>query len=123
MISTYKYIDTLTNLADLLEKMTIELMKNQMDAYNSDVSSLSKLLMLCFPEIIISYSDPLLSDVAEDASYWSAQLERIVSTLNQSDKFNKIDVLYQETRTNLLSYIDMIKDTPLAIKEISETIE
>lgn len=120
MAGSYKFIDKLTELADVLELMTVELMKNDMEDYQKNVSVLSKLLEVCFPQIIVSYSDPLLKEVSGDAVYWSEQLGRIVESLNQNDKFNKIDVLYQETRTNLIAYIDMIKDCPLAEMQVSE---
>lgn len=120
MAETYKFIDKLTELTDLIETMTVELMSNKMDEFKDNIPKLSRLMEMCFPQIIVSYSDPLLSEVSGDAIYWSEQVGRIIEALNMDDKFIRIDVLYQETRTNLLSFMDMIKGTKLASAEISE---
>ena len=114
MNQTFRFGDKLHELIDLLEKMTGQLMMNQMDDYKDTIPELSKLMEMCFPKIIISYSDPLLKDVSEDAVYWSDQLGRIIETLKLDDKFARMDVLYQETRANLVAYYDMIKETEIA---------
>ena len=106
--------DKLQELIGLLEEMTGELMMNDMEAYQDHIPALSGLLENCFPQIILSYSDPLLADVAQDATYWSGRLGRIIDALNGQDEFGRIDVLYQETRSNLLAYYEMIKDLPIA---------
>lgn len=121
MADKYKFIDLLDELIELLETMTTHLMKNEMDKYEENISGLSRLLKMCFPQIIISYSDPALRSVAEDATYWSGQLGRIIETISADDKFAKIDVLYQETRVNLISYREMIKDTAICEELIEET--
>ena len=112
--------DTLQELIKLLENMTGQLMLNDMDRFQEQIPEMSGILETCFPTIIISYSDPLLAEVASDANYWSGQLGRIIESLNQNDKFVRIDTLYQETRTNLMAYYDMIKDTPIA-KQVLES--
>ena len=106
--------EALQELINLLEEMTGNLMLNDMNAFQDQIPELSGLLETCFPRIIISYSDPLLAEVASDATYWSGQLGQIIEALNQNDKFVRIDTLYQETRANLIAYYDMIRDTPIA---------
>ena len=120
MAETYIFIDKLTELTKLIETMTTELVSNQMDEFKDNIPKFTNLLEMCFPQIIISYSDPMLSEVASDAEYWSNQLGRIVEAMSLDDKFMRIDVLYQETHANLLAFIDMIKDTKLASAKISE---
>ncbi len=115
----YRFADKLQELIDLLEKMTGQLMMNQMDDFKDTIPELSKLMEICFPAIISSYSNVQLKDVSEDARYWSDQLGRIIEALNMDDKFNRIDVLYHETRANLITYYDMIQSTTLP----SEMIE
>ena len=114
MEKTNRFGDKLQELIELLEDMTGNMMLNAMDVYQEQIPDLSALLESCFPKIIISYSEPALSEVASDATYWSAQLGRLIEVLNKDDKFARVDVLYQETRTNLIAYLDMIKDTPIA---------
>ena len=120
MAQTYRFGDVLQELIDLLEKMTGQLMMNQMDDFKDTIPELSRLMEMSFPTIIMSYSDETLKDVAEDATYWSEQLGRIIETLNMDDKFARIDVLYQETRTNLISFLDMIRNTKLADQTVEE---
>lgn len=55
-----------------------------------------------FPKIIVSYSDEKMSDIAEEATYWPAQIERIMNTLDGEDSFAMFDVLFNETRANLI---------------------
>ena len=119
MEQTTFFGDKIKELIDLLEEMTGELMLNDMDGFQDHIAALSALLEICFPQIILSYSDPLLSEVAQDATYWSEQLGRLIDALNGKDKFVKIDVLYQETRANLIAYYEMIKDTPIASKTVT----
>ena len=123
MGETCRFGDVLQELIDLLEKMTGQLMMNQMDDFKDEITELSRLMEMSFPAIISSYADEKLKDVSADAGYWSEQLGRIIDTLNMDDKFARIDVLYQETRANLIGYYEMIKDLPLADQmiEIPET--
>lgn len=109
-----RFIDALIELTDIIETMTAELMKNGMENYSNCLPNFSKLMEMCFPQIVLSYFDPLLSEVSGDVEYWTNQFERILNILGEKDKFAIIDVLYHETRVNLLSFIEMIKDTPLA---------
>ncbi len=115
-----KYIfgDKIQELIDLLEKMTGQLMMNQMDDFKDTIPELSMLMGLCFPTIVSSYADESMKQVSDDALYWSNQLGRIVETLNKDDKFAKIDVLYQETRANLIAYYNMIKGSRIAMQEL-----
>ena len=108
----------LQDLIDLLEAMTQALMLNAMDEYQDRIPLLSSLMEVCFPAIIMAYSDPLLKEVSEDATYWSDQLGRIIEALNNDDKFARIDVLYQETRANLIAFLEMIKGSEIAAQKV-----
>ncbi len=110
----YVFGDKIQELIDLLEEMTVQLMRNDVDGFDANIPELSSLLEICIPQIIITYSDPSLKELASDATYWSEQLGRIIEALNQKDKFVRMDALYQETRTNLLGFNKMIKGTYLA---------
>lgn len=119
----YVFGEKLQELINLLEKMTSQLMMNQMDDFKDTIPELSKLMELCFPAIISSYSDVRLKDVSADARYWSDQLGRIIDTLNMDDKFARIDVLYHETRENLITYYNMIQKTTIPSEMIEDLEE
>ncbi len=110
--------EKLGDMIDLLEAMTQALMLNAMDEYQERIPLLSSLMEVCFPAIIMAYSDPMLKEVADDATYWSDQLGRIIEALNNDDKFAKIDVLYQETRANLVAFSEMIKGSEIAAQTV-----
>lgn len=61
-----------------------------------------------FPGIIKSYDIPELAEYAEEAGYWASQIQRITDTCAGEDRFLAVDVLYQETRANLIEYKDRL---------------
>lgn len=102
-------------LIDLLESMTSAMLTNLMSVYNRMLPELSDMLTYCMPLIISSYSRPELKEVAGDALYWSDQLGRIIDTLEEQDIFKIADVLYNETRENLIQYRRMIMDMEITL--------
>lgn len=78
-----------------------ELMQYRIDNFLENASELVDEMFNVFPEIIALYGDVRMSDLSDDATYWPAQLERIVNTLQSADDFAIADVLYNETLPNL----------------------
>ena len=91
-------LEELINLLDETCRYLVEMKKSDFAEGGKNV--INKCLAL-FPKIIVSYSDPRMADISEDATYWPAQLERIINVLEGGDSFAAIDVLYNETRENL----------------------
>lgn len=104
-----------SDLICILEKMVKYLLENEMSEYNDSIRDLSKLLSETIPVIISSYSRPELKEVASDAVYWSNQLAKIVEVMESKDRFKILDVLYYETRNNLISYKEMIQDLEIDV--------
>ncbi len=65
-------------------------------------------LVSSFTKIISYYTAPQMAEYAEDAAYWPSQLERILSAFNNGDDLALVDVLYSETRANLLELKDIL---------------
>lgn len=70
-------------------------------------------MMALLPAIINCYSDPKMSDVREDALYWPGQMERMIRAFENNDRFEAVDVLYNETYPNLIELRDMLKNRGL----------
>lgn len=111
----YSFSENLKNLIGLLRLLTVHLLNNEMARFNGAMQELSELLGVIFPLIISSYTKPQLQDVAADALYWSEQLGKIVGVLEEEDRFKIIDVLYYETRENLMNYQRMITERGIVI--------
>jgi len=78
------------------------LLKYDIDQYSELVRDLVNMMAKIFPAIIDCYNNPKMSDVRDDATYWPGQLQRIVDAVNGGDCFEVTDVLYNETRPNLI---------------------
>lgn len=109
------FIEGLNALISLLQVLTLDLLKNQMKHYNGLMKELSDLIGRLFPIIITSYSRAELRDYAEDALYWSNQLKTIIEVLESKDHFKIADVLYYETRENLIIYKNLLEERRIAI--------
>ncbi len=93
-----------------IEETVRNLLGYDMEGYASCAQDLSDMMMAVFPVIISTYADPRMSDVAEDAKYWPGQLERILKAFEDGDDFATADILYNETRANLIELKGMLKD-------------
>lgn len=78
--------------------------------YAASAEELARLMMEEFPKIIMYYADPRMSEYAEDAKYWPAQLERIIGSFETGDDFATADILYNETRANLIELRDILTE-------------
>ncbi len=85
-----------------IEETVRKLISYDMEGYASCAQELSDMMMAVFPVIISSYADPRMSNVAEDAKYWPGQLERVLKAFEDGDDFATADILYNETRVNLI---------------------
>ncbi|MBR6160001.1 MAG: hypothetical protein IKQ40_06825 [Lachnospiraceae bacterium] len=70
--------------------------------YPAAAEELINTLIPVFTKIVSYYAVPEMAEYAQDASYWPGQLERILNALNMGDDFALVDVLYNETRANIL---------------------
>ncbi|MBE5848660.1 MAG: hypothetical protein E7298_00650 [Lachnospiraceae bacterium] len=91
-----------------IEETIYCLLKYDMDKYPIVVQELVNMMVAVFPAIINIYSNPKMSDLRDDASYWPGQLERVVEAINGGDHFEVVDVLYSETRANLIELREVL---------------
>ena len=85
-----------------IEVTAVCLLKYDMDKYPAMAQELVNMMIAVFPVIINLYSDPRMIDVKDEAMYWPSQLERIVGAINGGDHFEVVDVIFSETRANLI---------------------
>ncbi len=91
-----------------IEEIVLELVRYDLDGYAAHVQGLVNSMVAVFPEIIAYYGDPRMTDVRDNALYWPGQLERIIKALESPDRFEAVDVLYNETYQNLVELRDML---------------
>lgn len=97
-------------IIQVLETLTIGIVENDYEEYDANLQLFAEKMMLTFPRIIEVYSRPEFKEVASDAQYWSAQLERLITGLQQRDQILFVDILYFETKENLVLFQNMIAD-------------
>ena len=95
-------MEMLNELIDLLKNVSTELLSGKLNKFEASCGQIINISMELFPKIIVSYSDPKMEDLREDATYWPMQLERVINTIQGKDIFAMYDVLYCETRANLI---------------------
>ena len=78
--------------------------------YAVAADDLANSLIAYLPNIVSFYLDPRMSDHAEDATYWPGQVDRILKAFENGDDLATADVLYNETRANLIELRDILKD-------------
>ncbi len=105
----------MNELIKKIEETVSDLFRYDMDAYVDHAQAAVDLMTDIFPRIIACYSDPRMSDHAEDAAYWPAQLNRIVDAFNGSDDMSVLDILYNETRANLIELDGILKDKGISL--------
>ena len=88
-------------------------MRYDMNRYAQQAQKTVDDMMALLPAIINCYSDPKMSDVREDALYWPGQMERMIRAFENNDRFEAVDVLYNETYPNLIELRDMLKNRGL----------
>ena len=91
-----------------IEEVVASLMRYDMEEYAKCAQKLVDDMIAILPAIINCYSDPKMEDVRQDALYWPGQLERIIRALESHDRFEAVDVLYNETSPNLMELRDML---------------
>lgn len=92
-----------------IPKVVAALMRYDMDEYAQKAQEFVDAMMANLPFIINCYSDPKMADVREDALYWPAQMERIINALESHDRYEAVDVLYNETYPNLMELKGMLE--------------
>ncbi|HKM04766.1 MAG TPA: hypothetical protein VJZ04_09330 [Lachnospiraceae bacterium] len=94
----------------LLDQYAILLMRDKKKLANNLMPEITGLLSEIIPAIVMSYELEALKHMQQDMEYWLNQISRITEAIQGKDAFLKIDVLYFETRENLILYMDMIEE-------------
>lgn len=105
-------MDKIMELADLLDRMSKEAVKGNVQTLIEMYVELKESLFVVFPIIIGMYSDERMKDLSEDAMYWPGQLERIIDAFEAHDFIDMIyiyDVLKAETYTNIIEFVGELK--------------
>jgi hypothetical protein len=102
-------------IVEVLEKLAIGILENDYEEYDYNMSEFAQKMIVTFPRIIKAYSLPEFYSVKEDGKYWSGQLERLLTVLQQKDQFLFVDTLNFETKENLILFKNMIKDMEIDI--------
>ena len=97
-----KDLRKMDELINEIEDTVISLIKYDMKTYPDMAQSLANKMMIMFPAIIDCYNNPVMQDKREDAVYWPSQLQRVIEAFDRGDSFEVMDVLYNETRANLI---------------------
>ena len=101
-------MNNMNELIKQIENVVSELMRYDMDNFSVHAQELVNNMIVVFPSIISIYSKEEMADVREDAMYWPGQLERIISALGSPDRFETVDVLYNETYMNLIELREIL---------------
>ncbi len=99
----------MNELIDKIEDSIVKLFAYDTKGFGDSAHEIINMMMALVPTIINCYNNPKMSDVREDALYWPAQLERVIKALENDDSFELVDVLYNETRPNLMELRDMLE--------------
>ncbi len=103
----------MNELIKKIEDVVTKLIKYDNEAYAEAAQSLVSDIMVQLPEIVKYYADPAMSENAQDAQYWPGQLDRIIGALNTGDDIATVDILYNETRANLVELRDILDEKGL----------
>ena len=85
-----------------IEDTVVALIRYDMEKYPDLAQEIANKMMVIFPAIIDCYNSPQMQDMREDAVYWPDQLKRVIEAFDRGDAFEVMDVLYNETRANLI---------------------
>ena len=106
MTQLYQEIE---EIIQVLGTLTVGIVENDYEEYDANLQLFAEKMMITFPRIIEVYSRPEFKEVASDAQYWSAQLERLITGIQQTDQFLFVDILNFETKENLILFQNMIQ--------------
>ncbi|MCR5591164.1 MAG: hypothetical protein K6F73_06470 [Lachnospiraceae bacterium] len=98
----------MNELIDKIQKSVSQLFKYETKEFGESARDIVNSMMALLPVIISFYNKPEMEDLREDALYWPGQLERIIKCLEKDDSFEIADVLYNETRANLIEFRDTL---------------
>lgn len=94
----------------MIEETVSALFRYDMKQYATLAQELVNMMLTLFPAVIKCYNDPRMADLSGDATYWPGQLQRIIDSLGSGDYFEVTDVLYNETRPNLIELTNHLKN-------------
>ncbi len=98
------------DLINRIEDVVIKLFQYDQNAYAIAAEDLVNQMIAGLPTIVLYYTDPRMTEHAGDATYWPAQIERIIKALGEGDDIATADVLYNETRANLIELRDILTE-------------
>lgn len=99
----------------LIEETCRKLLAGKDNEFRECFEKTLREMMAIFPKLIVAYSNPTMSDMAQDAVYWPQQLERIIQTADSQDKIALFDVLYSETYMNLIEVNGIMNERKVLI--------
>ncbi len=97
-------------LINKIDNTVRRLMRYETQEYAAAAEDLANSLVTYLPNIVSFYLDPRMSEHAEDATYWPGQVDRILKAFEAGDDMATADVLYNETRANLIELQCILKD-------------
>ena len=100
----------MNELIKQIESTVSDLLRYDLESFAIKAQDLVNKMIMVFPAIISVYSDPRMEDMRDDALYWPGQLERIIKALESPDRFETVDVLYNETYPNLVELNEILKE-------------
>ena len=105
----------MNELIDKIEDVVLDILKAGIYSSENKLKLLVELMIETFPEVMAVYYNPLMAGHAQDAAYWPEQLERIIGTINSGDELAVMDVLYNETRPNLIELKGILEGKGIAL--------
>lgn len=107
--------EKIEELIDLINAIGENIAKEEVEKTDVLMQNLPPLLNYVFPNIVQSYLCDELAESRGDMEYWVQQLERIIYAMQGKDRFALFDILYCETKENLLFYLDMVKKAGIVL--------
>lgn len=99
----------------LLERFAGSVMCDAEEASKALIIEITGLLAEVYPAVMVLYDNPKMAERADEKVYWLNQLSRINEVLAGEDEMAKMDVLYFETRSNLLEIMDVAAEKGIAL--------
>lgn len=107
--------EKMTALVYLLERFAQSVMADAEVQSKSIIIEITELLSEVYPSIITLYDHPKMVERADEKVYWLNQLKRTNDVLAGEDSMAQMDVLYFETRSNLLEIMDVAAEKGIAL--------
>lgn len=104
-----KAIDMLKSVIERLSVFPDCIMLKSIECYVKECDIIVNDLLKVLPNMFICYTLPEMSDVAEEASYWPGQVQKMCDSVKSLDRFAIYDSFYNETYKNLCEFREIIR--------------